>query len=114
MDAFFVRSANYRLAMVPWIEEALPLAEANVLEVGCGTGAATFPMAHSARRVEAYDIDDTSLALARQRAASLGVENAVISKISPQWALPENIDAFLKGRRAEFDVVLLPAVWSTC
>jgi 2-polyprenyl-3-methyl-5-hydroxy-6-metoxy-1,4-benzoquinol methylase len=110
MDAFFVRSANYRLSMVPWIEDVFPLAGANVLEIGCGTGAATFPVAYSVRRVEAYDIDDQSLALAKERAAKLGVGNALISKISPQWALPENIDGFLKGRRAEFDVVLLPAV----
>lgn len=110
IDAFFNRSINYFNSMVPWINEVFPLADASVLEVGCGTGAASCAMAQVCGRIDAYDIDDQSLAQARERSAYLGVTNVTFHQLDPHWALPENIGSFPADHRRQFDAILLPAM----
>ena len=51
------------------------LADATLLEFGCGVGRVTIPLAAIAKSVIAYDISDRHLRFARERAAALGRTN---------------------------------------
>ena len=46
---FFRRAINYHQCMVPWIESCFALKGASVLEIGCGSGAATLAVAQKMR-----------------------------------------------------------------
>ncbi len=67
------------LAAVPAIDQRLERAASRVADVACGVGwstqaiAARYPQA----RVDGYDIDDTSVALARRNIAGTGLEDRV-------------------------------------
>src|SRR4051794_6096677 len=67
-DAFFVRTINYHNCMLPWIESVFSVAGASVLEIGCGSGAATLAVAQRCAQIDSFDIDAISLGLARERA----------------------------------------------
>ena len=51
------------------------VAGATLLEFGCGVGRVTVPLARFCARIIAYDISRPHLALARERAATLGCNN---------------------------------------
>jgi len=51
------------------------LAEATLLEFGCGVGRMTMPFAQEFARIIAYDISEPHLVIARERAAVLGLTN---------------------------------------
>jgi 2-polyprenyl-3-methyl-5-hydroxy-6-metoxy-1,4-benzoquinol methylase len=108
--AYFTRSINYHICMVPWIESVFPLQGASVLEIGCGSGAATLPLAMRCNHVDAFDINTASLAEARNRAASVGLTNVDFHCLDPAWAQSSPIDDSSAGMRLHYDVVLLPAV----
>lgn len=109
-DPYYVRSLNYHLAMIPWIETSFPLAEANVIEIGCGGGAATMAMAHRCAWVDAFDIDAASLSLAAARSKEHGLTNVGFHALDPDWAKAGRGDDFVSARSRQYDVVLLPAV----
>jgi S-adenosylmethionine-dependent methyltransferase len=96
--------------MIPWIESVFPLRGAKVLEIGCGTGSATFAMAQRCERVESFDIDRKSLDQAEELAALLDIENVAFALQSDDWAMPSKIMEFPKSVGNDYDVVLLAAV----
>jgi 2-polyprenyl-3-methyl-5-hydroxy-6-metoxy-1,4-benzoquinol methylase len=51
------------------------LADAVVLDFGCGVGRVTIPLARMARSVVGYDISERHLGIARARASALGLDN---------------------------------------
>ena len=72
--------------VMPWIETAIPaLPQKTVLEVGCGNGTSTVPIALKARHVHAFDIDAKSLEVARKRCAALNVANVSIFQRDTGW-----------------------------
>lgn len=107
---FYVRTLNYYLTMVPWVEAAFPLSGAKVLEIGCGGGAATLAIAHRCAQVEAFDIDPASLALAASRAAEHGLANIAFGRLDPEWAKTNCSESFVAARAGRYDAILLPAV----
>lgn len=107
---FYVRTLNYYLTMVPWVEAAFPLSGANILEIGCGGGAATLAIAHLCAHVDAFDIDATSLALATSRATIHGLANIAFGRLDPDWAKADRSDSFVAARTGRYDAILLPAV----
>ncbi len=109
-DAFFVRAVNYYMCMLPWVASAFPLEGASVVEIGCGSGAATLALAQKCAHVDAFDIDQFSIDLARERADFVGVKNVSFHLLSPDWALPDQIPNFRNRVQTNRDVVLLPAV----
>jgi S-adenosylmethionine-dependent methyltransferase len=109
-DKFFIRAVNYYTCMLPWIQGAFPLAGASVVEVGCGSGAATLALAQKCAHVDSFDIDPVSIDLARERAAFVGVHNVHFHLLDPDWALPTRIGSFRTHIQSRCDVVLLPAV----
>ncbi len=110
LDAFYRRSLNYHSSMAPWINDAYPLKDASVLEIGCGTGAASFALSRVCGLIDSYDIDLPSIAQARATAKELDIKNVRFHDLAPDWALRDKVDLFLVGESAKYDVVLLPAV----
>jgi S-adenosylmethionine-dependent methyltransferase len=72
-DHLSARLSVFRGDMVPWLAELLPLRSARVLEIGCGTGSSTVALAEQGARVVAMDVDEDSVAVARDRCAAYGV-----------------------------------------
>jgi ubiquinone/menaquinone biosynthesis C-methylase UbiE len=72
-----------RQRIVPWLNATLPLKDASILEVGCGTGSSTVALAEQGSRITAIDLDPGSLEVARRRcdayrvSADLRLANAV-------------------------------------
>lgn len=68
------RLDDNRRQVVPWLDAARRLEGARVLEIGCGTGSATVPLAEQGARVTAIDIDARSIELAKTRCRLYGVD----------------------------------------
>jgi len=62
-----------RIAMIPWLDEARPLANSKILEIGGGTGCSTVALAEQGATVVAVDIDEDALTVARERCQVYGV-----------------------------------------
>lgn len=61
------RTDTFRTTVIPWLDNAKPLAGATILEIGCGTGSSTVALAEQGARVIAMDISEGSLTVARER-----------------------------------------------
>jgi 2-polyprenyl-3-methyl-5-hydroxy-6-metoxy-1,4-benzoquinol methylase len=68
------RLQRFRSAIIPWLDDAKPLAGARILEIGCGTGSSTVAMAEQGAIVTGVDIDEASLKVARERCSQYGVD----------------------------------------
>lgn len=64
----------FRQQVVPWLDAAKRLKGADVLEIGCGTGASTVALAEQGARVVAVDIDVESVEVARDRCRAHGAD----------------------------------------
>ena len=93
--------------IVPWVAGVAPLAERNVIEIGCGTGSSSAAFSHFVRSITAYDIDAKSVEAARDRIDILGIEN-----ISFVLVEPENLISGLQDDHPpnSADMILLFAV----
>lgn len=104
------RMLEFESVVVPWVEEGFTLSGKRVLEIGCGTGSSTLPVAWRAESVTACDLGGPSLEAARERARLLGVGNITFRALSPDWAQsPQGLAAF-QADVGEADVVLLIAL----
>ncbi len=63
------RLDGFRQTIVPWLNDAMSLDGANILEIGCGTGSSTVALAEQGAHVVGVDIDDASLKVARKRSS---------------------------------------------
>ncbi len=96
--------------IIPWISECFDLRGASVLEIGCGTGSSTVPIALAAGAVTACDISGPSLAAARERVRLLGATNVQFVELPTNWAQSrEGAEAFA-AKLAPVDVVLCIAL----
>lgn len=109
-NPYYIRALNYHLEMVPWIEAVFPLSDASVLEVGFGGGEASFAVGHRCGKLDAFDIDRTSLDLVSLRTKEYGPKNICFEILDPEWAKSSNISKFSETHTSGYDVVLLPAV----
>nr|MCH7549865.1 methyltransferase domain-containing protein [Candidatus Krumholzibacteriota bacterium] len=76
-------------------------AELLLLDVACGVGGITLPLATFGGRVRAFDIDEADLSLLRERAVAAGFENILATR--------EDALAFRDGR--EYDVIVASEVF---
>ena len=56
-----------RYANVPWLDAAMPLEGARILEIGAGTGESTLALAEQGAKVTALDVDEDALDVGRER-----------------------------------------------
>jgi len=63
-----------RGSVVPWLDQAMRLRGARVLEIGCGTGSATVAIAEQGARVTAVDVEEPSVEVARERCKGYGLD----------------------------------------
>ena len=68
------RTDTDRTNIVPWIDRYLDLARAEVLEIGCGTGASTVALAEQGARVVGIDPAEHAVDVARTRCALLDLD----------------------------------------
>ena len=98
----FTRLEKARKQVVPWLSHAKPLAGANVLEIGCGTGSDTVAFAEQGARVTAIDVDEKSLKLGEDRCDLYGL-NVTFLK-----ANATEVHRLLRGE--DFDFIIFYAV----
>jgi len=92
-------------ALIPWIEQTVPLHGKTVLEYGCGNAAVSCAVAERAERLIGLDIDPAWIELGQDEVRKRGLENVTL-ELHP----PQSIRDALARRRGEVDVVLLYAV----
>jgi SAM-dependent methyltransferase len=71
-----------------------PLAGQEVVEYGCGLGKLTVLLARSGARVNAFDLSDASVEVARERARMCGVEDRITFSVAPGESLPYDDGSF--------------------
>src|SRR5271169_4432755 len=67
-----LRLQSNRERVIPWLESFLSLEGAQILEVGCGTGASTLALVERGARVTAADILPASIQVAYDRCNAYG------------------------------------------
>ena len=73
-DHLITRLELSRKFTVPWLDQIRPLHGANILEIGCGTGASTVALAEQGATVRAIDIDQEALYDAKIRCETYGMK----------------------------------------
>ena len=73
LDAhLFFRTDMDRYETVPWINNAVQLKDAKILEIGCGTGSSTVALAEQGAQVTGMDLHAESLEVAKVRCRLYG------------------------------------------
>lgn len=73
VDQTYGRLNDDRYTVISWLDAAIRLDGATVLEIGSGTGSSTVALGEQGAHVTGIDIDEKSLAVARERCAMYGV-----------------------------------------
>ncbi len=72
--------------LMPWIRRSIPeLKDLAVMEIGCGTGSATVPLALSSRHVYPFDLDAETVEIAGKRCSLLDVGNVSPFSVDVMW-----------------------------
>ena len=95
------RLKSNREKVIPWIETFLPLSDARVLEIGCGTGASTLALAERGAKVTAIDILPNSIEVAKDRCRAYGCTATFLV------ANAADVKSLVRGN--EFDAILFYA-----
>lgn len=80
----FGRMEICQTRILPWLLETIPNLGV-VLEVGCGNGSATVPIASKADHVYAFDIASDQVSVAARRCELLGISNISTFSRSVSW-----------------------------
>jgi SAM-dependent methyltransferase len=92
-------------ALLPWIEQTVPLDGKTVLEYGCGAGSVSCAVAARAQKLIGLDIDSALVEVGTIRAAEMGLDNVELV-VHPV----DEIFEALRARKGDVDVLLLYAV----
>jgi SAM-dependent methyltransferase len=80
----FGRMEIAQTQIMPWLFASIPdIKSKAILEIGCGTGSATAPLAMASRHVFAFDLGKPDIAAARCRL--LGLDNVTLFTEKPGW-----------------------------
>lgn len=105
-EVLYRRQARAERYAVGWMARCLALGQARIVEVGCGTGVASIPLASRCRCLLGLDIDPRSIAVARARARHCQTAgNVEFIQVAPEHLL----DRALSGL-PDADVFVLYAV----
>ena len=87
-EVLYQRQRRAETYAVKWLNQFLPLRDAAVVEVGCGTGAASIPLARICKRLVGLDIDSNSIEVAKARAEYCGArDNVEFLTVAPEQLL---------------------------
>ncbi len=82
----FGRMEIAQTRLMPWIAASIPnLGEKTILEIGCGNGSATVPLARASRHVHAFDIAADQVEVAKLRCSLLGCSNVTLFSQPTSW-----------------------------
>ncbi len=98
-DQLTERLDEVRRYYIPWMDDASPIYDTDVLEIGCGTGLATVALAEQEASVTAIDTNPGALAAAKERLRAYDLKVEFLHASATQIA-----DTFA-GRN--FDTILL-------
>jgi len=90
-DHMFGRLTTGRERVIPWLNSAVPLKGARVLEIGCGTGASTVALTEQGASVTGVEVNEGNLAAARERLRLYGLDATLLCANVTQ--LPERFKA---------------------
>jgi 2-polyprenyl-3-methyl-5-hydroxy-6-metoxy-1,4-benzoquinol methylase len=85
------RLENDRNMIIPWLDNAAPLQNKRILEIGCGTGSSTIALAEQGAFVTGIDIDEGALIVARERSEIYGMN--VEFKVLNAQDIPGNFNS---------------------
>lgn len=101
-EVLYRRQQRAETYAVRWLARFIDLGDANIVEIGCGTGAASIPLARICKRLTGLDIDGHSIELARLRAAYHEArDNVEFLAVAPEGLLSaalecaEDVDVFV-------------------
>lgn len=97
----FRRLDGDRNTVIPWLDDARPLQNASILEIGCGTGCSTVALAEQGAKVVAIDVDEPSLAVASDRCETYGLDVSFVQ------ANATEVNKLFSGRH--FDYIIFYA-----
>jgi 2-polyprenyl-3-methyl-5-hydroxy-6-metoxy-1,4-benzoquinol methylase len=100
-DHVFGRMVEARKFTIPWLDAAMPLRGAKILEIGCGTGSSTAALAEQGAEVTGVDVDEKSLVTARERCRILG--------LTPRFVLANATEVSKVVPDADFDFIIFYA-----
>jgi len=82
----FGRMEIAQTQLLPWLRLSIPdMSSREVLEIGCGTGSATAPLAMASKFVHAFDLDASTVRVAKTRCELLAVENIRLFSEDGSW-----------------------------
>jgi len=97
-DNLFNRLNTFRHRLIPWLNSLVSLENINVLEIGCGTGCVTVPLAEQGCNLTSIDIHEQAINVNKVRCSIYGLE--------PNISVMNAVDI---GDMDEcFDMVLFP------
>lgn len=117
------RQAAFEKHLIPWVNCRRPLADATVVDIGCGTGSSTAAFARTAKQVWGYEISPESTAVASARMDALRLRNARVDRVNPAETIgrlhrdfPEGADvvsliAVMEHMTYQERIEFLPAIW---
>jgi SAM-dependent methyltransferase len=85
---------------IPFYQAVIPPGDIDILELGCGTGRVTIPLAAQCRTIHGIDLSPAMLALCRQKLSDAGIPST-----RAQVALGDITDFFLER---QFDWIIAP------
>ena len=98
------RVDRFHDCLVPWVSRVMSLDEAVVAEVGSGTGSTTLAFAPYVKRIHCFEIESSTVAIAKQRLSFFNIENVIFEE-----GLYSSRSSFL-SHQPQLDMVLLVAV----
>ncbi len=90
-----------RASHIPWLNRAVELKGANILEIGCGTGSSTVALAEQGANVTALDIDEDALQVAKDRCK--------VYNLPATFIVGNAIDIYNDLKNQTFDLIIFYA-----
>jgi len=73
----FNRLINFRNKTIPWLNSLKPLKQSRILEIGCGTGCTTVPLAEQGCELMSIDVNEYDIEVAKKRCEVYGVKSNI-------------------------------------
>ncbi len=100
-DHLWRRQERVRLQIIPWLDSVMTLKNSHILEIGCGTGSATVPLAEQGASVVAIDIEPGSLTVARER--------CLLHRVNVEFREMNAQELVMSSKKETYDMIIFYA-----